>query len=163
MTRLAFDELPDLSDGVVRLRPWRVEDAPALRAAWLDSEVRRWTAVPDSPTIALAERWIAGEEERRQSGRALDLVVTALGLGDAVVVGEVGFVPAEGEAAVLLGWWTAAAFRRRGYATRAVTLLATWVRDGLGLEARAQIDPANAPSLAIGRAARIRVEGEHVG
>ena len=49
---------PPLRSGDLRLRPWRLDDAPALVAAWADPEIQRWTAVP--------------ERARPRGGRALD-------------------------------------------------------------------------------------------
>ncbi len=68
------------------LRPWQVADAPALVAAWADPEIQRWTGVPDRRDLAAAERWIAGDEERRRRDLSLDLVVER----DGEVAGEVG-------------------------------------------------------------------------
>ena len=55
-------------------------------AAWADPEIQRWTGVPERRDLAAAERWIAGDEARRERWLSLDLVVD---LGGAVA-GEVG-------------------------------------------------------------------------
>ena len=90
------------------LRPWRVEDAAALVAAWADPEIQRWTGVPDRRDLAAAARWIAGDDARRQRGLSLDLVVERLG----EVVGEVGLSSIDRDAGTAeIGWWTAAASR----------------------------------------------------
>jgi RimJ/RimL family protein N-acetyltransferase len=59
--------------GAVALRPWRPADAPALAAAWADPDIARWTAVPEDRSVEAAARWIAGWDERRRRGLALDL------------------------------------------------------------------------------------------
>ena len=149
---------PPLSDGVVRLRPWQADDAPALAAAWADAAIRRWTAVPADPSEDHARRWIAGAELRRGQGVALDLVVSPADPDDATVLGEVGLVTmAGGPSRAEVGWWTGPEHRRRGVATRAVTLFAGWCRDVLDMELFAEVDPDNPPSLWVAEAAGVRI------
>jgi RimJ/RimL family protein N-acetyltransferase len=142
---------PPLADGGLVLRPWRIVDAPALVAAWSDPEVARWTGVPDDRDLVAAERWIAGDAWRRQHGLSLDLVLDV----DDEVVGEVGltaFDAAAGEAEV--GWWLAAAHRGRGYASRAVRLLAEWATDELSVgHLVARCHRGNPASAAVARRA----------
>lgn len=146
---------PPLTDGAVRLRPWRVEDAAALAAAWADPEVQRWTAVPARRTEADATRWIAGEAERRRRGLALDLVVSPAGEEDDSVLGEVGLGPIDWAAGRAdLGWWVASAARGRGVASRAAVLLATWTVRELRLAVHVEVDPANPASARV--AERVR-------
>jgi RimJ/RimL family protein N-acetyltransferase len=141
---------PPLRSGALVLRPWRVEDAPALVAAWADEEIRRWTAVPAVWDLATAERWIAGDEERRRSELSLDLVVERGG----ELAGEVGLSAIDRAAGTAeIGWWTAAGHRRTGVATTAASLLVGWAADELGLTAAARCDPANPGSVAVARRA----------
>jgi RimJ/RimL family protein N-acetyltransferase len=72
----------------------------------------------------------------------------------------VGFVlppMAGGPSRAEVGWWTAPASRRRGVATRAVTLFARWCRDELGIELFAEVDPDNPASLWVAEAAGVRI------
>ena len=149
---------PPLADEVVRLRPWRPDDAPALAAAWGDEAIRRWTAVPADPTEDHARRWISGAELRREQGVALDFVVSPHDPTDDAVLGEVGLVTmAGGPSRAEVGWWTAPSHRRQGIATRAVTLLARWCGDELGIELFAEVDPDNPASLWVAEAAGLRI------
>ena len=149
---------PPLADDVVRLRPWRSDDAPALAAAWADEAIRKWTAVPADPSEDHARRWIAGAELRRGQGVALDLVVSPADPDDDTVLGEVGLVTmAGGPSRAEVGWWTGPAHRRQGVATRAVTLFAAWCRDELEIELFAEVDPDNPPSLWVAEAAGVRI------
>jgi RimJ/RimL family protein N-acetyltransferase len=149
---------PQLTDGVVRLRPWEPADAPALADAWADEQMRRFTAVPADPTVERARRWIEGEALRRAQGVALDLVVSPADAGDATVLGEVGLVTmGGGPARAEVGWWTAPAHRRRGVATRAVTLFARWCHEHLGLELFAEVDPDNVASIWVAESAGVRL------
>ncbi len=140
--------LPDLPlrSGDLLLRPWRLDDAPALVEAWADPEIQRWTGVPSVRDIGAAERWIAGDGERRRRDLSLDLVVDLAG----AVAGEVGLSSIDRSAGTAdIGWWTAPAHRGQGIATAAATLLVGWARDGLGLACRARCDPNNPSSVVV--------------
>jgi len=138
---------PSSSEGVaLLLRPWRPEDAAALVAAWADPEIQRWTGVPGARDLAAAERWIAGDEERRWRDLSLDLVVER----DGDVAGEVGLSSFDRAAGTVdIGWWTTPAHRRAGVAAAAASLLVGWTRETLGLTALARCDPNNPGSVAV--------------
>lgn len=142
---------PPLRDGDVQLRPWRLEDAPALAAAWTDPEIERWTGVPPQRDETVAARWIRGDADRRARGLSLDLVVEL----DGAVVGEVGLVGFEhatGRAEI--GWWTAAEGRGRGVASRAAALVAEWAVSELDLDLLVAVcDAGNPASGAVARSA----------
>ncbi len=149
------------------LRSWEPGDEPALAAAWSDPEVRRWLPVPEDVDPAAAAAWIAGEAGRRQAGLALDLVVVEPApepTGDPAigakvggeVLGEVGLSAFDPElGAARIGWWTAAAQRRRGIATEMVRILTAWaLGPPLGLAVLvAEMESGNVGSLAVARAA----------
>jgi RimJ/RimL family protein N-acetyltransferase len=141
-------DLPDLPlrSGELVLRAWRIEDAPALVAAWADPEIQRWTSVPERRDLTAAERWIAGDEERRRRELSLDLVVDREG----VVAGEIGLSSLDRDAGTVdVGWWTAAEHRRQGISTAAASLLVAWTHEHLGLTAIARCDAANPGSVAV--------------
>jgi ribosomal-protein-alanine N-acetyltransferase len=131
------------------LRPWVLADAPALVAAWADPEIQRWTGVPERRDLAAAERWIAGDEERRERWLSLDLVVE---LGGAVA-GEVGLSSFDRPAGTAdVGWWTAPAHRGRGVASAAASLLVAWATSDLGLATVvARCDADNPASVVVAR------------
>lgn len=123
---------PPLSDGTVRLRPWRHADAEDLSAAWNDPEVGRWNAVPDDRSVEAARRWIGGWAERRQTGLAIDLVIVAEDSSE--LVGEVGVTRFDGDhGSAELGFWLLEGARGRGYASSAVRLMAAWTVDTIGV------------------------------
>ena len=148
---------PELTDGVVRLRPWSAHDLDALVAAWADEEIQKWTRVPELRGSDDALRWIASEQLRRDRGLALDLVVSPAG-GDAVW-GEVGMIPlAGGPSRAELGWWVAPEHRRKGVATRAVGLFARWLHDELEFtDLFAEVDPDNPASVWVAEANDLRL------
>ncbi|MGQ0616903.1 MAG: GNAT family N-acetyltransferase [Acidimicrobiia bacterium] len=147
-----------LADELVGLRPWHEDDAAALAAAWDDPAIQRWTLVPGARSEDDARRWIGADRLRRERALSLDLVVTAAG-DDATVIGEVGMVPlAGGPARAELGWWVMPGHRRRGVATRAVGLFATWLREELAFtELFAQVDPENPASIWVAESAGLRL------
>jgi RimJ/RimL family protein N-acetyltransferase len=148
---------PALVDHDLELRPWGPADAFVLATAWADPEVARWTGAPADCSVDSARRWIGGEADRRDRGLALDLVVTVGG----TVVGEVGLCRFDRNRRIAeLGWWTARPHRRRGYATRAVRLIAGWAVSELCVDrAYARVDPANAASVAVARGAGLERRG----
>jgi RimJ/RimL family protein N-acetyltransferase len=148
---------PDLADGIVRLRPWRADDAPALVAAWADPEIRRHAAVPEAADLEHARRWIAGEAQRTAAGVALDRVIE-LAAEPGAVAGEVGLGPIDwSRATAEVGFWMAEAHRGRGLAHRAVRLLADCV---LGTGGRHM--PASCPENARLRTLIARVAADNV-
>ena len=139
---------PPLRSGHVILRPWSIDDAPELVAAWGDPEIQRWTAVPTTRELAHAERWIRGEGERRARGLSLDLVIER----DGAVAGEVGFFASDpGSEVVELGWWVAPAHRGQRLASTAARLLADWIAAELHKTTVVRCDPENPASVAVAR------------
>ena len=156
----------DCSDPLLKveglaLRPWAASDRDALVAAWADSEVQRWTALPDDVSPDAAARWIAGGRRRREEGLALDLV--GVSVDDGRVLGEVGLSAFDADRrAARIGWWTMAPERGRGVATVMVRAMTDWAHDGpLALRVLvAEVDPANPASAAVARAAGYELLGE---
>ncbi|MFC0005423.1 GNAT family N-acetyltransferase [Micromonospora siamensis] len=109
------------------LRPWRMTDAPVVLAAFADPAIARWN--PQQVTDeAGAAQWL-----RRRTGAddsAISLAVTDA--ADGALLGAVSLHHLHGEDAQV-GYWTTAAARGRGVATRAVTVLTGWGFDRLGL------------------------------
>ncbi|MEL3949284.1 MULTISPECIES: GNAT family N-acetyltransferase [Streptomyces] len=109
------------------LRPWEDGDAAMLIEVYCDPLLRQWTRMPvrDRAEAAhwLAVRhkgWVTGdyvsfavEEEREGEKRELVANVAVKGPRNATGVGEVGY-------------WTAAAARGRGVASRALDALTDW-------------------------------------
>ncbi|GGY97158.1 N-acetyltransferase [Streptomyces nitrosporeus] len=114
-----------LSAGPLLLRPWRPDDAPALLAAHEDPVMRHRlaTVVRDAGE---AERWLLVQREGWESGGRFGFAVTDPA-ADGALVGHVvlkGLVPGTGSAEV--GYWTTAAARGRGVASRALEALTGW-------------------------------------
>ncbi|MFJ9539491.1 GNAT family N-acetyltransferase [Streptomyces sp. NPDC101225] len=116
-------------DGLV-LRPWRIEDAPAVHAAFQDPLMHQWHLMAsgsEAEAVGWVERWLTEWEGERiaqwtvadaHSGQLLGRVA----LRDIVL--------ADGLAKI--GYWTTAAARGRGVAVRATATLTRWAFDAIG-------------------------------
>src|SRR4051794_15083710 len=136
------------SDGVVRLRPLRREDAAAYVGAFADDpELARSRGLERDPDEAsfLADLDVSEDDDFMELAIA-DAQGDAL-LGS-VILHSLDWRHGHGE----LGYWLVAAERGRGLATRALGLAVRWMFEDLGLE-RAEIvtTPDNAASLAVAR------------
>ena len=112
-----------LTDGVVRLRPWRPDDAPAVFAACQDPLIARFIPIPQPYTEEVARTFVevrrsdwAGEGERSFA------IVDAVG-GE--LLGAIARHGSDGHRASF-GYWLAAHARGRGVATRALRLITGW-------------------------------------
>jgi RimJ/RimL family protein N-acetyltransferase len=123
---------PPLSDAVVVLRPFTLDDVDWVTEGCRDPDVARYTGVPHPYGPDDARAWIGGHEEGRASGEGLHLAVIAA--SDGAPLGSVGLQRVawdqlRGE----IGYWIARSGRGRGAAPSAVRLLAAYVFDVAGL------------------------------
>jgi RimJ/RimL family protein N-acetyltransferase len=141
------------SDGVVRLRPLRPDDAAAYVGAFDDdpdlARNRGLERVPDEPAFL---SWTEVGEDFAE----LAIADTDDALLGSVILYAVDWRHRRGE----VGYWLAAGARGRGIATRALRLALRWMFEDLGLE-RAQLvtTPDNAGSLGVARRAGFAEEG----
>lgn len=164
MTSRAFPTPPPapapmaLPDSPVRLaglglvlREWVRADLPAMREAFDNPEVARWTPLPSPFDHAAAVERLERAEEDRATGRRLCLAVTEDGgtpLGEVLV-----FPDAHHPGGAEVGYGINPAYRGRGLASRSVRLLTGYAYDTLGLERVVlRIDRDNDPSSAVARA-----------
>ena len=147
---------PELTDGVVVLRPWRDEDIePAI--AGHDEEMSYWfgwdVVTPSYDQHAAAvERWRTSYAEGRSM---VGFVIEHEGS----VVGSVD-VQDRGDHVGELSWTLYAGQRGHGYATRAVRMLVDYAIDELEMtRVEARVDPRNERSLRVATRAGLRREG----
>jgi RimJ/RimL family protein N-acetyltransferase/ADP-ribose pyrophosphatase YjhB (NUDIX family) len=151
-----FGPQPELTDGVVVLRPWRDDDIEAAVAGH-DAEIARWFGWPvDGPSVErhreAVERWRAAYD----SGRS---VVGFAVEHEGDLVGSVE-VRDLGKHVGALSWTLYAGHRGHGYATRAVRLLTDYAIDALGMRrVEAEVDAANERSLRVATRAGLLREG----
>ena len=147
-----------LADHGLVLREWTDEDLPALPGLFDDPDVARWTPLASPFDDAAAEQYLERAREARAAGRRLQLVITEDG---GAPLGEVMLMLKEVEGEAELGYAIGAAYRGRGLTARAVRLLTALAYDTLGADRVVlRIDPGNAPSNAVARAAGFRLAEE---
>jgi RimJ/RimL family protein N-acetyltransferase len=123
--------LPDesvLTDGVVRLRPWRSSDAAAVHAACQDPVIARFVPIPQPYTMDSAVDFIA-------HSAIVDAVSGEL-------LGAISRHGPDGHRA-MYGYWLARGARGRGSATRALALIVDWTlatTDAIRLELYTDIE-----------------------
>jgi RimJ/RimL family protein N-acetyltransferase len=107
----------------MRLRPWRMDDLPALVAAHRDPVLRR-RLITSLTGEADARQWLEAQAPGWRSATRFGFAVVA-GEDDHTPFGHVGVkVVTAGVAEV--GYWTAAAVRGRGIAARALEITSQW-------------------------------------
>jgi ribosomal-protein-alanine N-acetyltransferase len=147
----------ELDDGVLVLRPWRLEDVSRVSEICGDPEISRWTRVPHPYGEEHARTWIEQTIRDWDDRRHASFAVTEGG----EVVGAIGLRFHEDYAVqASAGYWVAREARGRGVATAALRLVARWALRELGLP-RIQLvtDPENVPSQRVAERAGFRREG----
>lgn len=115
------------------MRPWTVDDAPALREACGDDDICRFTTVPRVYSRAAAVRWIERVRDRAARGDAIVLAIVPA--REPTPVGMVGlFGLNEPGQTARFGYWLIERARRRGLATSATCALRDWAFSSLALE-----------------------------
>ena len=149
----------ELSDGVLVLRPWRLEDVRRVTEICQDPEISRWTNVPspyqEEHACTWIEQTIRDWDDRKHAAFAVTDAVTG------EVVGAIGLRFHEDYALqASAGYWVAKEARGRGVATGALRLVSGWALRELGLP-RVQLitDPENLPSQKVAERAGFRREG----
>lgn len=132
-----------LSDGVVVLRPPRVEDAADIALGCQDPDIVRWTTVPAPYARADAEEFIALRSPDGPAGAAgwWECPTWAITIGDDRWAGTIDLRLADPECAEV-GYLVAPWARGRGVATRSLRLACRWGFSALGLRViqwRAQV------------------------
>lgn len=154
-------ELPalPLSDGVVALRPFGLDDVPAVVEACQDPEIARYTVLPTPYGAKDAFEWIDSHGDLRAAGIGAPFAVVDASTG--VLVGSMGLHDIDRRTATgEVGYWLAPPFRGLGFASRALRLLVGFSFASLDL-ARLELltDVRNEPSQAVARRAGFVAEG----
>ena len=145
-------------DGI-QLREWRSEDLDDLIELLDEPDIARWTPMPSPFDMEAGIAYLKRAHQGRLSGQRIQLVITADGgrpLGEVLLFGvDAGLREAE------LGYLVGAAYRRRGLASGALSLLAGYAHGSLGLSRLLlRIDPGNVPSTLVARRCGFRLTGE---
>ncbi len=123
-----------LSDGIVALRRFTLEDIPDVTRACQDPEIPRWTAgIPQPYEEHHAQEWIARHDTMWAEGTRAPFAFCWATDGEllgAMTVGDIDLDRRSGAA----GYWAAPWARNRGATTRALRLACRWAFDALDLE-----------------------------
>jgi len=149
---------PPLRDGDLLVRPGKPTDAPAIREVYSEPDIRRWMGWDGEPPDEAEAR--ANLERAAASWR--DGTWAAFRIVDAAtdqVVGGVSLRLAGFETAEV-SYFLRASARGRGFATRAVRLVAGWAFQELGLERiELRAHPDNEASIRVAERAGFTREG----
>jgi RimJ/RimL family protein N-acetyltransferase len=142
-------------EGVV-LRPWRLEDVPAVTAACQDPEVARWLAFVPQPYTEGDARFYIRDCLAAGEGRT-PFAITDAESGE--VIGSIDMRINRMDTGHV-GYWLAAEARGRGLTTAALVALSRWGFKELGL-GRIELvtDPDNIASQRVAEKAGFTREG----
>lgn len=107
----------------LRLRPWRLDDLPALLTAHRDPALHRWLATSLADKTD-ARRWLNAQAAGWASSTRFSFAVVA-DEDDTPPIGHVVVKVAATNVAEV-GYWTAAAVRGQGIAARALDTASRW-------------------------------------
>ncbi|MFH8978950.1 GNAT family N-acetyltransferase [Streptomyces sp. NPDC017890] len=144
-------------DGLV-LRPWRMEDAPAVHAAFQDPVMHQWhirAADSEEEVRGWITEWQRGWADER------DVQWAVADAADDRLLGRVALRQVLlGDGVAEVAYWTTAAARGRGVAGRATNALAHWALDEIGFQ-RLELSHsvANEASCRVARKTGFALEG----
>jgi RimJ/RimL family protein N-acetyltransferase len=151
-----------LTDDVVVLRPWVISDAAFMTEASRDPAIERYNGPPPQ---SLADATVI-IERIQQSWQTLARTGDPTGVAFAIVdaasdeqVGMCGVDHWSTTDVAQFGYWLAATARGRGFATRAVRLMASWLIELGAARVFLTIESENAASAAVARRAGFAYEG----
>jgi len=145
-------------DGI-SLREWRDEDLDDLVELLDEPDIARWTPMPSPFDLEAGVAYLKRARQSRANGQRIQLAITVDGtrpVGEMLLFGvDAGLREAE------LGYLVGAAYRRRGLASSALSLLSGYALSTLSLtRLLLRIDPANTASCAVARRCGYRLTGE---
>ncbi len=147
------------TDGVVTLRPFRAEDAPAVAAACRDPEIGRWIPlIPIPYSEADARAFILMTLQNWHNGTACEFAIVDAATDR--LLGSVGLHVGGVPRRHAIGYWVAASERGRGIAVRAVRLASRWNFERFGGQRLSLWTlPGNVASQRVAEKAGFRFEG----
>jgi RimJ/RimL family protein N-acetyltransferase len=149
--------IPTLTDGIVVLREFTADDAPALAAIWSDPVIRVRNTVPE-PTAGAARAWVEQVRARGAAGEAWEWAIVDAASGELAgrrALKEISRRSLRAEAAC----WVAPWFRGRRFAARSLRLAAAHAfAQGL-LRVHAECETDNVAGIRSVLAAGMRHEG----
>jgi RimJ/RimL family protein N-acetyltransferase/nitrite reductase/ring-hydroxylating ferredoxin subunit len=159
MTEKLVPPNPPLGDGVITLRPFRADDAPAIAAACQDPEIHRWIPIIPVPYAEVDARgFILMTLEAWHEGTGYEFAIA-----DAATdryIGSIGLHLGPNARRHAVGYLVSPEARGRGVAVRALRLVTRWGFDQLGIQRLALWTlPGNVRSQRVAEKAGFRFEG----
>jgi RimJ/RimL family protein N-acetyltransferase len=145
---------------LVSLRPWMLDDVPAIAAACNEVEIARWIhQIPSPYTETDGRDYVLATQAAWRDGTGAFFAVVERAGGS--LAGSIGIHVTNQEAATVeVGYWTAGPARGRGLTTRALRLISRWALEEAGA-ARIQLraDVLNVASMRVAEKAGYTLEG----
>lgn len=139
---------PPLSDRVVLLRRWEFTDLPCVEEASRDPVIPRGTSVPAPYSDEEGRAFVLRQRAHLEGGTGLAQAI--VDISGSRTVGQLVMLlrpPPAGDHVAGVGYWVLESARGRGFATRAVRLLAAWALQHTKLRRlEALVEPENAAS-----------------
>jgi len=150
--------LPELTDGTVVLRAWKMSDAAALTAMARDEDCRRWCiGLPRPYSLTDAQHFIGTSKAAWELWGLARFAV--LGAADRALLASVAIKPIA-DAGGEIGYMAAAGARGRGVTAAALRVLAGWAFDQLRIvRLEALIQAANEASIRTAERAGFSTDG----
>ena len=159
-----------LSDDVVTLRPWSKDDAAFMAEAFADPAIRRYNGTLDrlghpAPLLSLTDAEAVIDEfgvnaaAFATTGKPTGVAFAITDAKSGELAGCCGVDDWSKADVAQFGYWLAPNARGRGYATRAVILLARWLFELGAARAFLTIVAGNEASIAVARRAGFLHEG----
>lgn len=146
-TDARLEPLPQLDDGVVRLRRWELSDLGCVEAT-SEAGLTEGSTIPEEYTDEAGRAWIERQHARTETGQGWSWALSEAGTGRAV--GCVNLLLRRQDGVAGIGYWLVPDARGAGLATRAVTLVTDWGLNELGLaRIEAWVEPGNDASVAV--------------
>jgi len=124
---------PRLGDGLVVVRPFAPDDAPAVAAACQDPLIQeRCYFVPSPYRLEDAKRFIAEAQRELVAGTVAHCAICDAGSGE--LLGAVNLVDYPEREAAEIGYWVRREARGRGIATAALRLVMRYAFEQVGVE-----------------------------
>jgi RimJ/RimL family protein N-acetyltransferase len=149
--------MPSLTDGVVVLREFIADDAPALAAIWSDASIRARNTVPE-PTAEAARAWVERVRARGAAGESWEWALVDAESGELAGRRALKDLCWEKRRAVAASW-VASRFRGRRFAPRSLRLAAAHAFAQGFVRVHAECETDNTASIRSMLAAGMRHEG----
>lgn len=123
---------PTLHTERLILRPFRLDDAPAVQRLAGDRAIASTTAnIPHPYDDGLAEQWISTHAARYNAGECVNFAITLRESGE--LIGAIGLEINRDHARAELGYWVGVPYWNQGYCTEAARAVVRYGFAGLRL------------------------------